>query len=118
MLDVLTWVPHIHGCLSDVSAASLQHMVTFLIKTAQHEPLAPFNWHQEYLFQQELHGMEGRPLGAAAAGSSAAAAAAAAEQQCHHGPQWALLRFEQPLTAPTVSCGRRLCSLHLAALMG
>lgn len=89
-------------------------MVTFLNKTAQHEPLAPFNWRQEYLFQQELHGMEGRPLGTAALASSAAAA----EQQCHHGPQWALLRFEQPLTAPAVSCGRCLGSLHLAALMG
>jgi hypothetical protein len=76
-------------------------MITFLNKTAQHQALEPFNWQQEYLHQQELHGMEGRPPStAAAAGQSAAAGA---EQQCHHGPQWALLRFEQPLTAPAVS---------------
>jgi hypothetical protein len=75
-------------------------MVTFLNKTAHHTPLDSFKWEQQYLYQQELYGLEGRP-------PAATAAAAAAGQQYHYGPQWVLLRFEQPLTAPEVRRGNR-----------
>lgn len=85
-------------------AASLQHMITFLNKTAQHASLEPFLWGQEYLYQQELYGLEGRPAQPAAAAAAGAAVHASEEdQQQHHGPQWALLKFDQPLTAPAVS---------------
>lgn len=71
-------------------------MITFLNKTAQHAPLDPFSWDREYLHQTELYGMDGRPI------TAAAAAGAGGDDHCHHGPQWALLKFEQPLTAPAV----------------
>jgi hypothetical protein len=74
-------------------------MINFLNKTAQHTPLDPFNWDREYVHQTDLYGMEGRPMTAAAA----AASAGGDDDQRHHGPQWARLKFEQPLTAPAVS---------------
>ena len=67
----------------------------------------PFDASREYLHQQELYGLEGRPLGGAAtvdgshrSGQQALPAAVAGEEERHPGPQWALLRFEQPITAP------------------
>jgi hypothetical protein len=73
-------------------------MVTFLNKTAHHTPLDGFRWEQQYLYQQELYGLDGRPPAATAT----KAAAATGGQQYHYGPQWVLLKFEQPLTAPEV----------------
>ncbi|PSC71534.1 Selenocysteine-specific elongation factor [Micractinium conductrix] len=67
-----------------------------------------FDSRREYLFQDCLHGLEGRP-------PSAAAGHHPADQQQqqqvgsgeapppHYGPQWAYLRFSQPVTAPADS---------------
>lgn len=88
--------------LPSLLPAALQQMITFLNKTAQHAPLEPFTWDREYLYQQELCGLEGRALAPTAA---AAARHDVDVEGSHYGPQWALLRFEQPLTAPAVSFG-------------
>ncbi|PNW81764.1 hypothetical protein CHLRE_06g259200v5 [Chlamydomonas reinhardtii] len=81
-------------------------------------PMA-FDAARDYLYQEELYGLEGRPI----ADPSVAAAAAAAEGgegeggkeggaeaaeahdgddglDRHFGPQWVLLKFDQPITAP------------------
>ncbi|KAG2430703.1 hypothetical protein HYH02_013699 [Chlamydomonas schloesseri] len=89
-------------------------------------PMA-FDAGRDYLYQEELFGLEGRPLAdpsLATTTSAAAAAAAAGEGEGeegegeggdkgegaahdvdegldrHFGPQWVLLRFDQPVTAP------------------
>ncbi|GLC39063.1 hypothetical protein PLESTB_001289600 [Pleodorina starrii] len=70
-----------------------------------------FDAERDYLYQDELYGLEGRPLAAAAAASASAAAQASvregedveAEEEArerHFGPQWVLLKFDQPITAP------------------
>ena len=53
------------------------------------ESTSRFDFSQEYAHQSELHGMEGRPW--------------TFGEGVHHGPQWALLVFSQPVTAPAVS---------------
>ena len=55
---------------------------------AMQESTSRFNFSQEYAHQSELHGMEGRPW--------------TFGEGVHHGPQWALLVFSQPVTAPAV----------------
>lgn len=50
-----------------------------------------FDFQREYLHQDELYGLEGRPLQGAAEGP-----------QKHYGAQWGLLKFSQPVTAPKV----------------
>ncbi|KAF8060496.1 Eefsec [Scenedesmus sp. PABB004] len=84
-------------------ADALRLMVEALARTSLHGAPAPaFDFGAEYLAQDALHGLEGRPL--------AAPAPAGARDGAHHGPQWALLRFEQPVTAPldSVIVGARL----------
>ena len=69
-----------------------------------------FDSGREYLYQECLHGLEGRPPSDAAspaAGEHPADQQAQqaqqdsqqAQQQPHYGPQWAYLRFSQPVTA-------------------
>ncbi len=68
-----------------------------------------FDSSREYLYQESLHGLEGRPpsdAAAPAAGEHPAdqqaqqeGDAQQAQQQPHYGPQWAFLRFSQPVTA-------------------
>lgn len=73
-----------------------------------------FDSSREYLYQDCLHGLEGRPPGEAtlapAAGEHPADQQAqqaqqegdpqqVQQQQQHYGPQWAYLRFSQPVTA-------------------
>lgn len=59
--------------------------------------------------QEELHGLEGRPLAASllnkqhVQGGVAAYSLSDPECPCHYGQQWAYLQFEQPVTAPKVS---------------
>ena len=65
-----------------------------------------FDFGRDYVFQEQLHGLEGRPSsGLRLPGSAAAAGAASAP---HYGPQWALLRFHHPVTAPQVCTPGRL----------
>lgn len=73
-------------------------------------PSLGFDFGREYLYQEELYGLEGRPLqssAAAAADGSAASStgltATAASDGVHHSRQWAVLRFDQPVTAPADS---------------
>ncbi len=47
-----------------------------------------FDFGQDYAHQTELHGLEGRPYSFG--------------DGVHYGPQWALLTFDQPVTAPQV----------------
>ncbi len=49
---------------------------------------AHFDFSQDYAHQAELHGLEGRPRSFG--------------DGVHYGPQWALLTFDQPVTAPQV----------------
>ncbi|KAG2429383.1 hypothetical protein HXX76_011148 [Chlamydomonas incerta] len=91
-------------------------------------PMA-FDCARDYLYQEELYGLEGRPIADPSVAAAAAAAAAAAEEakaegeegaaaqdgddaaaaaaaegeeglDRHFGPQWVLLKFDQPITAP------------------
>jgi selenocysteine-specific elongation factor len=71
-----------------------------------------FSFDADYLLQDELYGAEGRPPADAAA---AADSQPADPPRRHHGPQWALLQFEEPVTAPAdaVVIGARLdADLH------
>lgn len=57
--------------------------------------------HSDYLYQEELYGIEGRPPARATSpASSSVAGAGNQQQQRHYGPQWCYLRFAQPVTAP------------------
>ena len=58
---------------------------------------AAFDSNQDYLYQDCLHGVEGRP--AAAAGSASTSEREQAEARVHYGPQWVYMRFSQPVTA-------------------
>lgn len=60
-----------------------------------------FDLSQDYLYQDQLYGLEGRPCGDGPS-SDAGPASSLPKQRLHFGPQWALLRFEQPVTAPQV----------------
>ena len=49
---------------------------------------ARFDFSQDYAHQAELYGLEGRP--------------SSFGNGVHYGPQWALLTFDQPVTASKV----------------
>ena len=77
---------------------------------AVQEPPA-FNFRREYLYQDKLYDLRGRPLqepreSGPSGGSSAT----------HRGRQWALLTFHQPVTAPEV--GLRSPGLKLDVFAG
>lgn len=85
-------------------------MIDALSKTSLHTQADAFDWSKQYLYQEELYGLEGRPITssssssavAAAGGAGAVGAACSSGQQQHFGPQWVLLKFDQPVTAPEV----------------
>eukprot|EP00887_Chlorella_sp_A99_P002875 scaffold6.g2875.t1 len=78
-----------------------------------------FDFQKEYLYQEELYGIEGRPPAAAALPGDSSGDGRAQdpgaelqqqplqqppqEQEPHYGPQWCYLRFSQPVTAPADS---------------
>lgn len=75
-----------------------------------------FDFSQQYLYQEQLYGLEGRPAAAALPSSKGEEGfSGTADEDAappHHGPQWALLRFSQPVTAPAVGLlTPRSCSL-------
>jgi hypothetical protein len=79
------------------------------LRRRRQESVPPFDFGRDYLFQDELYGFEGRPPMPAEAGpapstneGAAGAEPAQTYRRAHHGPQWALLRFEHPVTAPAV----------------
>jgi selenocysteine-specific elongation factor len=88
-------------------------MIDALSKTSLHTPVDPFDWSKQYLYQDQLYGLEGRPITSSSSSSSSSGALAAAggaaggdgQQQQHFGPQWVLLKFDQPVTAPEVRAG-------------
>ena len=89
-----------------------------------------FDSSREYLYQEALYGLEGRPAGTESAALAAWQHPADQQQQpppdsgqqqqeggrgVHHGPQWVYLRFSQPVTAAADSLviGSRLdADLH------
>ncbi|KAI8468590.1 MAG: SelEFm [Monoraphidium minutum] len=106
---------------------ALQDMISGLEAMSLHQPVAGgFDWGAEYLWQDQLYGLQGRPLtdsqrrqrrqeaGAPAAHAGEQQQAEGGEdeeeEEAHFGPQWALLKFDQPLTAPADSAviGARL----------
>ena len=58
---------------------------------------------RDYIAQAELYGLEGRPMGSNGACSNGGGVKDYEGVDRHHGPQWVLLRFDQPVTAPRVS---------------
>ena len=60
-----------------------------------------FDLTQDYLHQDQLHGLEGRPR-ADGTSTDTGPSSSLPTRSSHFGPQWALLRFEQPITAPQV----------------
>ena len=103
----------------------MQALVDNMARLAVGGSPAPFSMSRQYLAQDELYGLEGRPMGTggrAPPGPDAAGAAAGLSggagvsdeggahalgpmEGHHHGPQWLLLKFEKPVTAPRVSAG-------------
>ncbi len=79
----------------------LRQLIPDLFCNAMQGAGEAFDLSQDYLHQDQLHGLEGR---APAQGPStdAASPTSSQTQRPHFGSQWALLRFEQPITAPQV----------------
>lgn len=70
-----------------------------------------FNTKQEYVYQDELYGLEGRPLNPLARNhllthpeDGASTSGRGEGVGVHYGPQWGLLTLSQPVTASEVSC--------------
>lgn len=59
-----------------------------------------FDFGRQYLDQEQLYGLGGRPSAARGAGEWGGGKGGSGNR--HHGLQWALLRFSQPVTAPAV----------------
>lgn len=55
---------------------------------------------QEYVYQEELFGLEGRPLNPLSQAEGAEVASTSG--RLHHGPQWGLLHLSQSITASQV----------------
>jgi len=53
-----------------------------------------FDGSAEYVYQDQIYGLEGRPQNPDVKGQQ--------RGMPHYGPQWALLKFSQPVTAPRV----------------
>lgn len=87
----------------------LDNLNALSLHGVQAQPSVAFSMDREYLYQEELYGLEGRPLGS---GSEAPGAGEAATSSggpgvggedaggAHFGQQWLLLKFDQPVTAP------------------
>jgi selenocysteine-specific elongation factor len=73
-----------------------------------------FDYSAEYLYQDELYGIEGRPAAAELFGGGGGNSDALPstsfgenddddqiELQNHYGPQWAVVQFDEPVTAPS-----------------
>ncbi|KAK9818119.1 hypothetical protein WJX72_007434 [[Myrmecia] bisecta] len=73
-------------------ALALQSLVKRVGQLALKDNVPVFDFTREYLFQEELYGLDGRP--------QAPASTAHDRQHPHYGPQWALVKFSQPVTAP------------------
>lgn len=70
-----------------------------------------FDTKQEYVYQDELYGLEGRPLHPLARNhllthpeDGASTSGRGEGVGVHYGPQWGLLTLSQPVTASEVSC--------------
>lgn len=87
-----------------------------------------FDYSKEYLYQDELYGSEGRPATAELFGGGGDGGGTGGDQlspfedglvsSAHYGPQWAVVQFDEPVTAPPDSLiiGARLdADLHAAA---
>lgn len=100
-------LPDGQGEPPEQAAAGLQQRLAGLSlpQRADGGPAEPqrFDSGREYLYQDCLHGLEGRPPSEAAplaAGQHPADQRAQRAQQApHYGPQWVLLRFSHPVTA-------------------
>jgi hypothetical protein len=93
-------------CICDAAADSRRKQVQGI--PHQPHPCAGFDSSQEYLYQDCLHGLEGRPVGCSSRAQQQADPGSGGEDSgggegVHHGPQWAYLRFSQPVTAPADS---------------
>ena len=64
------------------------------------EQSAQFDFSQEYAHQTELHGLEGRPCSFG--------------EGVYYGPQWAILNFDQPVTATACECACPCNNLRLS----
>eukprot|EP00775_Hariotina_reticulata_P012357 gene12357-12491_t len=99
-------MPDSQGCSQ---AEALHLAIQALNKTALHTPQQAFDFSQQYLHQEELFGLEGRPaapitaasgVGVGLVAAATADAESALQEERHYGQQWALLKFDQPVTAP------------------
>ena len=77
-----------------------------------------FDTKQECVYQDELHGLEGRPLNPLAGhrlfnlSDSSASTSGRTEAHAggvHYGPQWGLLNLSQPVTASEVNQAYMTC---------
>ena len=57
-----------------------------------------FAWENHYIYQDELYGIEGRPIGSENWYKNSDWRLKDAQQTCN-GPQWALVKFEEPVLA-------------------
>ena len=69
-----------------------------------------FDFSKQYLYQEELYGLEGRPHSAVLQ-EHTPAATNGVHKMPHYGPQWGLATFSRPVTAPAVSPCEALLSV-------
>ncbi|KAK9842481.1 hypothetical protein WJX81_002027 [Elliptochloris bilobata] len=80
-------------------AAALNALLHRVGQLAVREHAPGFDFGRDYAYQEQLHGLEGRPRsGLRLPGAPPESASSAAAP--HYGPQWVLLCFHNPVTAP------------------
>lgn len=87
--------------------AALAQMIDDLSRMALPDFNMQFDRSCEYVYQEHLYGLEGRPRAVPAEEAGAAGGGSWEDQSQpggprHYGPQWVLLNFDQPVTAPAV----------------
>jgi hypothetical protein len=93
-------------------------LTTWVPPALQQQGALAFDFSQQYLYQEQLYGLEGRPAAAAQParkGDAHVTDAAGDDAPPHHCPQWALLRFSQPVIAPAVGGAPAMPELHQGA---
>lgn len=89
-------LPDSPGAPSSLSAIAMR-----IGRLSVKDDVHSFDFAQEYLHQNYLYGLEGRPVASEQSRSpSHGQSSQTGSTARHYGPQWALLEFSQPITAP------------------
>jgi len=86
--DAVLGLCKIEDIWSKTCSTTMEAALAEAVDVSVQEDVQEFDFGSDYAFQGELHGLEGRPI--------------EGQGSVHYGPQWALLKFSQPVTAPKV----------------